>query len=67
MVERIITDPGNNFTLEQFEEAVAKHRPVLLFVVQGESSTGVYQPLDGLGLICHKYVNDPFNDLTYLF
>ena len=54
-VERLETTLGNNFTLQEFEEAIRLHKPVLLFVVQGESSTGVYQPLEGLGLICHKY------------
>ncbi|KAK4875451.1 hypothetical protein RN001_011873 [Aquatica leii] len=54
-VVRLETAPGTNFELCQFEDAISKHRPVLLFVTQGESSTGVYQPLEGLGLICEKY------------
>lgn len=48
------TEAGNNFTEAKFEEALQKHRPVLLFVTQGESSTGVYQPVDDLGQLCHK-------------
>lgn len=31
-------------------------RAKLLFIVQGESSTGVYQPLDSLGEICERCV-----------
>lgn len=54
-VIQVKTQPGNNFTLELLENALMKHKPVLLFIVQGESSTGVYQPLDGLGEICHRY------------
>lgn len=29
--------------------------PVALFVVHGETSTGVCQPLDGLGVACHEH------------
>ncbi|XP_034248091.1 serine--pyruvate aminotransferase, mitochondrial-like [Thrips palmi] len=47
--------PGQPLTLEAAEEAVAKHRPRLLFVVHGESSTGVHQSLEGFGAMCHKY------------
>lgn len=45
---------GKNFSLEELEEAIQLHKPILLFIVQGESSTGVYQPIEGLGDICHK-------------
>lgn len=46
---------GFGLTLEQIEEALAKHRPVMLFLVQGDSSTGVLQPLEGVGALCRKY------------
>uniref|UniRef100_A0A3Q4HP57 Alanine--glyoxylate and serine--pyruvate aminotransferase a n=1 Tax=Neolamprologus brichardi TaxID=32507 RepID=A0A3Q4HP57_NEOBR len=36
-------------------QALSKHRPTLLFVAHGESSTGVLHPLDGIGQLCHKY------------
>lgn len=49
------TEAGNNFTKDEFEEALQKHKPVLLFVTQGESSTGVYQPVEDLGHLCHRY------------
>lgn len=45
---------GENISLAQFESVIARIRPKLVFVVQGESSTGVYQPLDGLGNICSR-------------
>ncbi|RZB77501.1 serine--pyruvate aminotransferase, mitochondrial, partial [Asbolus verrucosus] len=49
------TEVGNNFTLAQIEHAVATNRPTLLFVTQGESSSGVYQNVEGIGDICHRY------------
>lgn len=55
VVHRMDSKPGCNFTLKELEEAIVKHKPVLLFIVQGESSSGVYQPLEGLAPICHKY------------
>nr|CAD7447293.1 unnamed protein product [Timema bartmani] len=48
-------NPGENFCLRILEGALARHRPVLLFLVQGESSTGVYQPLQGVGPLCRRY------------
>jgi alanine-glyoxylate transaminase/serine-glyoxylate transaminase/serine-pyruvate transaminase len=34
---------------------MAKHKPAVTFVCHGESSTGVMQPLDGLGELCHEH------------
>lgn len=36
-------------------QGLARHRPVLLFLTQGESSSGVLQPLDGYGELCHRW------------
>jgi len=52
-VKEIFTPAGTNFSLEQLEQAVKEHKPDLLFVTHGESSTGVVQPLDGIGAMCH--------------
>ncbi|XP_034248092.1 serine--pyruvate aminotransferase, mitochondrial-like [Thrips palmi] len=46
---------GQPLSLEAAEEAVAKHRPRLLFLVHGDTSAGVQQPLEGFGAMCHKY------------
>ncbi|XP_029080884.1 serine--pyruvate aminotransferase [Monodon monoceros] len=54
-VHPMIKDPGGHFTLREVEEALAQHKPVLLFLTQGESSSGVLQPLDGYGELCHRY------------
>uniref|UniRef100_A0A673T4W2 Alanine--glyoxylate aminotransferase n=1 Tax=Suricata suricatta TaxID=37032 RepID=A0A673T4W2_SURSU len=54
-VHSMIKDPGNHYTLREVEEGLSQHKPVLLFLTQGESSSGVLQPLDGYGELCHKY------------
>lgn len=51
----VTAETGYGLTLEQIEEALEKNRPVLFFVVQGDSSTGVLQPLEGVGELCRKY------------
>uniref|UniRef100_A0A8B9TS91 Alanine--glyoxylate aminotransferase n=1 Tax=Anas platyrhynchos TaxID=8839 RepID=A0A8B9TS91_ANAPL len=34
---------------------LARHKPSVLFITHGESSTGVLQPLEGLGELCHRH------------
>ncbi|GAQ83213.1 Aminotransferase class V [Klebsormidium nitens] len=46
---------GEVFTLGQIEEELRRHRPKLLFLCHGDSSTGALQPLVGMGELCHKY------------
>ncbi|XP_076253403.1 alanine-glyoxylate aminotransferase isoform X2 [Rhynchophorus ferrugineus] len=46
---------NDNFSLEEIENAVRHHLPRFVFVVQGESSTGLYQPLEGIGEITRRY------------
>ncbi|XP_036029572.1 serine--pyruvate aminotransferase [Onychomys torridus] len=54
-VHQMIKEPGEHYTLQEVEEGLARHKPVLLFLTHGESSTGVVQPLDGFGELCHKF------------
>lgn len=54
-VHPMTKDPGGHYTLQEVEEALAQHKPVLLFLTHGESSSGVLQPLDGYGDLCHRY------------
>lgn len=35
-------------------QGLARHKPVLLFLTHGESSSGILQPLDGYGELCHR-------------
>lgn len=40
-----------------FPQGLAQHKPSVLFITHGESSTGVLQPLEGLGELCHRSVS----------
>ncbi|KAK9843347.1 hypothetical protein WJX74_010741 [Apatococcus lobatus] len=46
------TPPATAFSYETLEQAVTEHKPAVLFLCQGESSTGVHQNLAGLGELC---------------
>jgi alanine-glyoxylate transaminase/serine-glyoxylate transaminase/serine-pyruvate transaminase len=54
-VKRLIADHGQAITIEAFREAVSSFKPHVVFVCHGESSTGVCQPLTGLGAICAEH------------
>ena len=42
---------GEAFTMAELRSAVEKYRPAVLGLVHGETSTGVMQPLEGIGEI----------------
>jgi alanine-glyoxylate transaminase / serine-glyoxylate transaminase / serine-pyruvate transaminase len=44
---------GQVFDLEQIRQAVQKVRPKVVGIVHAETSTGAWQPIAGLGDICH--------------
>jgi alanine-glyoxylate transaminase/serine-glyoxylate transaminase/serine-pyruvate transaminase len=46
---------GEAFSLEELEQALITHRPSLLTMVHAETSTGVCQPMEGIGDLCRKY------------
>ncbi len=46
---------GEAFSLAELEEAVATHRPRILAIVHAETSTGVCQPMDGVGDLCRRH------------
>ncbi|XP_037377844.1 alanine--glyoxylate aminotransferase [Talpa occidentalis] len=54
-VHPMVKGPGSYFTLQDVEKGLAQHKPVLLFLTHGESSSGILQPLDGYGELCHRY------------
>lgn len=43
---------GRSYSFEELKTAVETHKPAVLFLCQGESSTGVHQNLAGLGDLC---------------
>ena len=53
---RVVQAPwGTVFDLAQIEEAIKDFSPKLVAVCQGDTSTTMLQPLDGLGALCHRY------------
>lgn len=56
MTEAFATGYGEAVTLAAIEERMRADRPTLVFVTQGDSSTGVLQPVEGIGALCRKYV-----------
>lgn len=45
---------GTTFSQEELTAALEKHKPAVLFLCQGESSTGTHQSLAGLGEVCRR-------------
>jgi alanine-glyoxylate transaminase/serine-glyoxylate transaminase/serine-pyruvate transaminase len=46
---------GNVFDLNQIREVLTKVRPKVLSIVQAETSTGAWQPIEQLGKLCHEF------------
>ncbi len=45
---------GDAFSLEEIEFEIEKIKPSIFAIVHAETSTGVLQPLEGIGKICRK-------------
>lgn len=54
---KLESKPELVFEFEELEQAIATYKPTVLFIVHAEPETGIVQPLDGLGDICHRYDN----------
>src|SRR3954468_7609699 len=54
-VQTIETEWGTVFAPEAIEAAVKRHRPKLVAMVHGDTSTPMAQPLDEIGAICRRY------------
>ena len=46
---------GDVFDLQQIREVLTKVRPKVLAIVNAETSTGAWQPIEGLGALCHEF------------
>ncbi|GAM21215.1 hypothetical protein SAMD00019534_043900, partial [Acytostelium subglobosum LB1] len=46
---------GQWVTLDEIKEALIKHKPRLLTMVFGETSTGIKQAMDGVGQLCREH------------
>jgi (S)-ureidoglycine-glyoxylate aminotransferase len=54
-VRRIETAWGTVFTPEAIEAAIIEHRPRVLAMVHGDTSTTMAQPLEAIGAICRRH------------
>ena len=53
---RVIEKPwGEAFTLDELSSALQQHKPAILAMVHAETSTGVRQPMDGVGDLCRQH------------
>jgi alanine-glyoxylate transaminase/serine-glyoxylate transaminase/serine-pyruvate transaminase len=46
---------GEVFELNAIRDTLSKVRPKVLCIVHAETSTGVWQPMEGLGELCHEF------------
>jgi len=46
---------GEAFDLAEIEAALIEHKPAILAMVHAETSTGVCQPMDGIGELCRRH------------
>jgi alanine-glyoxylate transaminase/serine-glyoxylate transaminase/serine-pyruvate transaminase len=54
-VRTVTTTWGQAFTLGELRTAMETHRPQILALVHAETSTGVRQPLEGVGDLCREF------------
>ncbi|XP_010011525.1 PREDICTED: serine--pyruvate aminotransferase, partial [Nestor notabilis] len=54
-VHELLKPPGEYFTLCDIEEGLVRHKPLVLFITHGESSTGALPAPEGLGKLCHRH------------
>ena len=53
---QVIEKPwGEAFTLEEIEAGVKKYKPAILAMVHAETSTGICQPMEGIGDLCREH------------
>lgn len=46
--------PGHILSIDRLKEYLQVHKPSVLFITQGDSSTGVLQPLGSIGDLCRQ-------------
>lgn len=54
-VRRLEKAWGQIFDYDELRDALDEHRPDVLALVHAETSTGVRQPLDGVGELCRRF------------
>ncbi len=54
-VVTIDTEWGTVFELDQISDAIRKHKPRVVALVHGDTSTTTIQPLEGVGAVCREH------------
>lgn len=54
-VRKVTAAHGKAVELAEIEKAIEEFKPHLVFVCHGESSTGIAQPLEGIGAAAHRH------------
>ena len=54
-VRRMDKEWGEVFSLEELRAGLKAHRPAILALVHGETSSGARQPMEGVGELCREY------------
>ncbi len=54
-VRRLEKPWGEVFSTEELGEALDQHKPSILCLVHGETSTGAVQPMQGIGKLCREF------------
>jgi len=54
-VRRVEAAWGSWFTLDDLRSAMQTHKPSLFCTVNGETSTGVHQDIEGIGALCKEF------------
>ena len=53
---QVIEKPwGEAFTLDEIESGIKKYKPTILAMVHAETSTGICQPMEGVGDLCREH------------
>ena len=54
-VKTIEKEWGQAFELNEIEDALKKYKPMLFAIVHAETSTGIRQPIEGIGQLCREH------------
>ncbi len=54
-VRRLEKPWGAVFSQEEIGEGLERHKPALLGLIHGETSTGAMQPMNGIGKLCREF------------
>ncbi|HEY2137490.1 MAG TPA: alanine--glyoxylate aminotransferase family protein, partial [Xanthobacteraceae bacterium] len=63
-VVTIARDWGTVFTIDEIESAIKTHKPRILALVHGDTSTTMAQPLAGIGDVCRRHDVIFYSDVT---